>query len=368
MLRNRKDYYEILNLKYGGIVDGNGNKVLAVTAGVAGVVGAATMVSGHTVAAATGTVSYRAGATTVWASPAFKQAKRYLTFNQSVNVLGSKTVNGSVWYQIGSNEWVPSVYLKVGQAATSTPTPAKPTPAKPAPSQPVQQAPTTSGQIKLQVSYQGGAVTVWKTTAFSGTTGQYLTHGQTVTAVSKTVVNGATWYRLSSGGYVPAQYLKAAGQTTAPSQPAKPAPSQPAKPAPSQPNNNEVAQAPGVANPTAVAAVINLARQQIGKPYAWGGKGPTSFDCSGLMSYVFQNAVGKAIGGWTVPQESSGVRVSISALKPGDLVFWGNAGNTYHVALYVGGGQMIDAPRPGYNVQLTAISPYWAPSFGVRVL
>lgn len=117
-----------------------------------------------------------------------------------------------------------------------------------------------------------------------------------------------------------------------------------------------------------MAAVIALAKQQIGKPYVWGAKGPSSFDCSGLMHYVFQNALGKEIGGWTVPQESAGTQVAISNLQAGDLVFWGNHGNTYHVALYLGGGQYLEAPKPGYSVRISTLSSYYMPSFGVRVL
>ena len=116
-----------------------------------------------------------------------------------------------------------------------------------------------------------------------------------------------------------------------------------------------------------INAVINLAKKEIGKPYVWGAKGPNAFDCSGLMHYIFQQAAGKEIGGWTVPQESAGTKVSISSLKAGDLVFWGSRGATYHVALYVGNGQYIEAPKPGLSVRYSKLSSYFMPSFGVRV-
>jgi cell wall-associated NlpC family hydrolase len=116
-----------------------------------------------------------------------------------------------------------------------------------------------------------------------------------------------------------------------------------------------------------INAVIALAKKQLGKPYSWGAKGPSSFDCSGLMYYVFLNATGKNIGGYTVPQESAGTQVSVSNLQAGDLVFWGSHGNTYHVALYLGGGQYLEAPKPGYNVRISTLSSYFMPSFGVRV-
>ncbi|MEJ1318989.1 C40 family peptidase [Latilactobacillus sakei] len=122
-------------------------------------------------------------------------------------------------------------------------------------------------------------------------------------------------------------------------------------------------QAPTTGN---AQAVINLAMAQIGKPYVWGAHGPSSFDCSGLMDYVFQNAAGRSIGGWTVPQESAGYSVSLSDLQPGDLLFWGAQGSSYHVALYIGGGQYVHAPQPGENVKIGSMQ-YYTPSFAKRV-
>lgn len=117
-----------------------------------------------------------------------------------------------------------------------------------------------------------------------------------------------------------------------------------------------------------VQSVIDLAYKQLGKPYVWGSKGPSSFDCSGLMYYLFKNATGTNIGGWTVPQESAGQQVSIGNLQAGDLIFWGSRGATYHVGLYIGNGKYIHAPQPGQGVQVASISSYFQPSFGVRVL
>lgn len=113
-----------------------------------------------------------------------------------------------------------------------------------------------------------------------------------------------------------------------------------------------------------VQKVINLAKKQIGKPYVYGAAGPSSFDCSGLTSYVFSNAVGKNIGRTTYNQVNAGKRVSVSNLKAGDLVFWGN----YHVGIYLGNNQYIHAPQPGQNVTKATISSYFYPSYGVRVL
>lgn len=113
-------------------------------------------------------------------------------------------------------------------------------------------------------------------------------------------------------------------------------------------------------------AVVAEAYKHIGKPYVWGAKGPDSFDSSGFTSYVYRVAAGREIGGWTVPQESAGAQVSLSQLVPGDLVFWGARGDTYHVGIYVGGGQYIHAPQPGESVTIQSISA-WSPDFGVRM-
>lgn len=117
----------------------------------------------------------------------------------------------------------------------------------------------------------------------------------------------------------------------------------------------------------AIEAVIAAAKQQLGKPYVWNGKGPDNFDCSGLMQYVFRQVTGQNIGAWTVPQETAGTKVSMNDIKRGDLIFWGNSGASYHVALYLGNNEYLNALRPGTNVKTDSISSSFAPSFGVRI-
>ena len=89
------------------------------------------------------------------------------------------------------------------------------------------------------------------------------------------------------------------------------------------------------------AAIVAEAYKYIGTPYVWGGKDPSGFDCSGFTRYVYLQVTGRDIGGWTVPQESAGTKISVSQAKAGDLLFWGSAGGTYHVAISLGGGQYI---------------------------
>ncbi|CZR03680.1 C40 family peptidase [Trichococcus ilyis] len=136
-------------------------------------------------------------------------------------------------------------------------------------------------------------------------------------------------------------------------------------PAPAAPVvSTPVVTAPALSAPT--GDVISIAAQYIGVPYVWGGKTPSGFDCSGFTAYVFREAYGIEIGGYTVPQENSGTQIAVSAAQPGDLIFWGSRGATYHVAIYVGGGQYIHAPAPGQTVTYSSYNLSGA-AFAVRV-
>ena len=111
-----------------------------------------------------------------------------------------------------------------------------------------------------------------------------------------------------------------------------------------------------------VQAVIDLAHKQLGKPYVWGAEGPNSFDCSGLIYYVYKNAASITLPRTSSDQYSAGVAVSRSNLKAGDFIFSSTdgTGNITHVAIYVGDGQMIHAPRNGKNVEKVSINnSYW---------
>lgn len=112
--------------------------------------------------------------------------------------------------------------------------------------------------------------------------------------------------------------------------------------------------------------VVNIAMKYLGTPYVWGGRQPGGFDCSGFMQYIFREAYGKEIGPTTVPQESSGTTLSVNQAQPGDLLFYGAHGATYHVGLYIGNGQMIHAPKPGDSVKIENIK-YFTPNFAVHV-
>ena len=109
----------------------------------------------------------------------------------------------------------------------------------------------------------------------------------------------------------------------------------------------------GGGSPAAGAdAAIAEARRQLGKPYEWGGAGPDTFDCSGLTSWAWR-AGGERLSHSSRAQWSETSRVSIENLQPGDLVFYGDP--IHHVGLYIGDGQMIEAPETGKNVRIATI-------------
>lgn len=116
-----------------------------------------------------------------------------------------------------------------------------------------------------------------------------------------------------------------------------------------------------------VNEAVSLSTQNI--PYVWGGKTTAGFDCSGLASYVFAQA-GVSLPSYTVSEEAYVNTLDVSSpsdvtanAQPGDLLFWGDHGSTWHVAIYIGGGQYVAAPQPGMNVEVENVSPYFMPSF-----
>ena len=118
-------------------------------------------------------------------------------------------------------------------------------------------------------------------------------------------------------------------------------------------------------NTNKAQAIVNTARAQLGKPYVWGAEGPNTFDCSGLVYYVYgQNGVKMPRS--SREQANVGTTVSQSQLQPGDLIFSSTdgSGKVTHVGIYIGNGQMIHAPQEGDVVKVTnANSSYWQKTF-----
>ncbi|WP_063799301.1 C40 family peptidase, partial [Streptomyces neyagawaensis] len=103
---------------------------------------------------------------------------------------------------------------------------------------------------------------------------------------------------------------------------------------------------------TKAAKALAFARAQIGKPYVWGATGPGSYDCSGLTQAAWK-AAGVDLPRTTYDQVNAGTTVSLSAARPGDLIFFYD--NIGHVGLYIGNGMMIHAPKPGTYVREESI-------------
>ena len=167
-------------------------------------------------------------------------------------------------------------------------------------------------------------------------------------------------------------------QVTALEQDSRPAPAaEPAAPALPQPVTPAVpAFDPFSAAPSLGVQAAQSALQYLGVPYVWGGADPvTGFDCSGLVQYVY-GQLGIGLAHYTGTQLTEGTPVQPSDLRPGDLVFFepGVAGPG-HVGIYIGSGEVVEAPHTGAVVQVSsfatmsaqdgfvgAVRPYVTPS------
>lgn len=104
----------------------------------------------------------------------------------------------------------------------------------------------------------------------------------------------------------------------------------------------------------------------IGIDYRYGGKSPaTGFDCSGLVSHVYQEALGIRLPPTAAAQSRVGVPVSLAELQAGDLVFYDTLRRPYsHVGIYLGEGKFVHAPRTGAQVRIESLrSSYWTQRF-----
>lgn len=131
---------------------------------------------------------------------------------------------------------------------------------------------------------------------------------------------------------------------------------------------------PAPPNQSAVAGAIAFAYAQIGDMYQFAGSGPDRWDCSGLTKAAYAS-VGVYIGAHLVSSQyytmaNAGRLVPIGQMVPGDLIYYANGGypggGFYHVAMYVGNGQMIEAPREGVPVRVTGVRYYDALPYAGR--
>ncbi len=112
---------------------------------------------------------------------------------------------------------------------------------------------------------------------------------------------------------------------------------------------------------------LKYALQQIGDIYVWAAAGPTRWDCSGLTMRAFQKA-GVSLPHSSRVQVKYGKSISYSNVKPGDLLFFGKP--ISHVSIYMGGGKMVQAPRPGKRVEVVPLTKMFGrkPFVGARRL
>lgn len=114
---------------------------------------------------------------------------------------------------------------------------------------------------------------------------------------------------------------------------------------------------------------IAFAKAQLGEPYVWGAAGPSAWDCSGLMLEAWKQA-GVSLPHYSVAQYYAGTPISSGDLRAGDLVFWGSSSDPssiFHVAMYIGGGQIVHAPRTGRPVSIDSLYYWTPPSFFARL-
>ncbi|MEU0245268.1 C40 family peptidase [Streptomyces sp. NPDC006235] len=119
-------------------------------------------------------------------------------------------------------------------------------------------------------------------------------------------------------------------------------------------NNSKHSTNNGVRKPSSEGdRAVRYAVRQLGKPYEWGAEGPESYDCSGLTSQAWAQA-GTPIPRTSQEQWKRLKRIPLPQLRPGDLVVY--FPEATHVALYLGDGMVVQAPRPGAKVKVSPIA------------
>lgn len=227
---------------------------------------------------------------------------------------------GNLWYKVGTREWIPARYT-VDVENTD-----------------VKKTKTTKKKTtKTNVKTTQAAVVAEKTPKTTAKP-QEKTKTDTKTSVIKKTIN-----KVKKGN--------TAKKTTTASTSAKPSSKAASQQASSRAN-----------------AIVALAKQEVGKPYVWAGTNEDGFDCSGLVQYVYNHAAGINMPRTTYDQVKVGKTVSMDQLQAGDLIYWGDANAPYHVAIYIGNNQYVNAATPEQGVILQTLTSYYYPSVAKRVL
>lgn len=259
------------------------------------------------------TINVAKGGVAIWDSP--YQGKhttgKYLKKGTAWKTTKRVKIDGKYWYCLGGSQWLDSQYAILGHVGKEE---------------------TFKDVVTVNVAK--GGIAVWNS-PYQGqhTTGKYLKKGTSWKTTKRVKVEGKYWYCVGGNQWLDSRYVELKSGSNA-----------------------------------RVKKAIDTAKAQVGKPYVYGGNNPgVGFDCSGLTQYAYSKA-GSNIGRTTINQEHAGSNVSLSSLKPGDLIFWGRAGSSYHVAISIGGNKYIHSPKPGDRVKVDTISSSFRPSFAKRVI
>ena len=250
--------------------------------------------------------------------------------------------NGELWYNLGGAQWIMAKYTVDASSSDSS-------------TSKVSQPRVSVATVNYVPGY---GIAVWNNYNNPELTGKILPHGSSWRVFAEaTDSNGELWYNLGGAQWIMAKYTRGGSSNTSSS----------SSVSASSNNGSSSSSNTTQATTSAAAKVVSLASAQLGKAYVWGANGPSAFDCSGLVNYVYSQ-VGLSLGRTTYVQVNNGTTVSMNNLQPGDLLFWGSASAPYHVGIYVGNGQYIHAATPSQGVIKQSISQYFYPSVAKRVL
>ncbi|MCG0729569.1 peptidoglycan endopeptidase [Lactiplantibacillus plantarum] len=217
---------------------------------------------------------------------------------------------------------------------------------------------TATSQSKSVAASASVTSSVSSSAASSTTTSQSTASTASATSTSSTTAT-------STASQASSTAASAASTTSTASQSSSAATSSASNTATTNSSSTTTSSTSDLATGSVTGLALKLASANI--PYVWGGASLSGMDCSGLVSYVYQHAAGITLPHSTVAQESYVTTHSVADAQPGDILFWGSRGSTYHDAIYIGNNQYVAAPTEGQNVQVQTISSYFMPSFAGTV-